>query len=186
MELNLLINHKAGVLGSKAMQTYGCNAVYRDAEPTFLVSTTDAMCDELANSGYCDDHIVYANSTNVLKYPGKFYLIPQDLQTNAGAIASYLACFDGHETVYLIGFDGQTTSNYNNNIYAGTQSYQSEDTHVQDDYYVNSQYRVMSTYNDVEFVFVFPTASWYIPDSWKGLANVRQLDWRGFVLEVDL
>ena len=185
-ELFLLTNHKAGVLGSRSMQTYGCNAVYRDANPTFLVASTDHMCDELVASGYCDDHIVYANSTNVLKYPGKFYLIPQDVQSNAGTIATYLAAFDGHEAIYLLGFDGQTTTNYNSNVYAGTACYQDRDTHVQDDYMINSLTRVMTTYSEITFIRVMPTRSWQCPQDWLNLPNFRQIDFRDFVLEVDL
>ena len=77
-ELNLLTNHRGGLLGSGAVQIYGCNALYRDYAPVFLVATGKDIIDEVANSGYCDDHIVYANSEAIATYPGKFYLIPQD------------------------------------------------------------------------------------------------------------
>ena len=185
-ELNLLFGHKAGVLGSKSMQTYGCNGLYRDGSPTFMVASTEAMCAEMVSSGYCDNHIVYANSRMVMKYPGKFYLIPQDVQANAGTLAAYLACFDGHEKVYLLGFDGQWSSNVNNNIYADTNAYNASDINVTDNYQNKTLSRVMSTYSEVEFVRVCPTQDFACPDEWKSLPNFRQIDFWAFVLEADL
>ena len=185
-ELGLLINHKAGVLGAKSMQTYGCNAVYREANPTFMVASNEAMCEEMVNNGYCDNHIVYANSRMVMKYPGKFYLIPQDLSANSGTVAAYLACFDGHDRVYLLGFDGQTDRNLNNNIYAGTNAYEPESANLTSYYHEGTLLRVMSLYSEVEFVRVAPTRDYRCPESWKGLLNFRQIDFRDFTLEADL
>ena len=130
--------------------------------------------------------IVYANSRMVMKYPGKFYLVPQDVIANAGAIATYLACFDGHENVYLLGFDGQRDNNLNNNIYAGTNAYQPEDVHTTSYYHENTMARVMSLYSEVNFVRVTPTKGYACPESWKELPNFRQIDFWEFALEVDL
>jgi hypothetical protein len=181
-----LIGHLAGRLGAKSLQTYGCNALYRDLNPTFLVATGNDICDEIANSGYCDDHIVYANSDKIIKYPGKFYLVPQDFMSNAGAIATYLACFDGHEKIYMLSFDGQAGDNYNNNMYAGTNAYGPADQHYTDTYWIKSQLMVMATYSDVEFVRVCTTNSWKCPPEWSALDNFRQISFREFVLEADL
>ena len=101
MNLNLIKNHRGGLLASGALQSYGCNALYRDFSPNFLVATGDDIVKEIADSGYADDNIVYASAYDILDYPGKFYLIPQDPGWNAGTIATYMACFDGHEKVYL-------------------------------------------------------------------------------------
>jgi hypothetical protein len=185
-ELHLLKNHKGGLLGSQALQTYGCNALYRDFEPTFAVATGPGICQEIAASGYCNDHIVYANAEIIAQYPGKFYLVPQDIHYNSGALAAYLACFDGHQKVYLMGFDCSAGTNYNNNIYAGTPGYASADHNYTDSLFVTTMVHVMETYPEVEFIRVMPTVDWYCPDAWKSALNFRQVTYNEFAIEVNL
>lgn len=185
-EMFLLTDHKGGLGGNKALQLYGCNALHRDVAPQFLVATTDAMCQEIIASGYYSDHIVYTTSQFVLRYPGYFYLIPQDPHWNAGTIATYLACFDGHTKIYLLGFDNSAGENLNNNIYAGTSNYEAKDHNYDDSYWVKSMAAVMRLYSDVEFVRVMPTPNWRIPDEWRALQNFRQIDTKRFVFEADL
>lgn len=184
---NLLANHKAGLLASNAVQTYGCNALYRDFSPDFLVANGPEFVAEIANSGYCKDQIVYSTQNAVLDYPGKFYLTPQNPHWDAGAVAAYLACFDGHKTVYLLGFDGHSGEEaafYN--VYAGTESYPDKNAGSTEAFYAKSLQIVMNTYSDVDFVRVMPQDSWYMPEEWKYQVNLRQIGWRDFVVEVDL
>jgi hypothetical protein len=185
-ELHLLKNHKGGAFGSQALQTYGCNALYREFDPTLVVATGPEICREIAESGYCHDHIVYANAEIIAQYPGRFYLIPQDVHYNSGALAAYLACFDGHQKVYLMGFDCSAGANYNNNIYAGTQGYAGHDHNYTDNLFVTTMMQVMETYDDVEFIRVMPTIDWYCPDAWKGLLNFKQITYNEFAIEVNL
>ena len=184
--VKLLMTHLAGRLGAKSMQTYACNAAYRDIDPTFLIAVGNDIVEEIANSGYCDRHIVYANSDNILKYPNKFYLIPQDFISNAGSIATYLACFDGHEKIYLLGFDNSAGELYNNNVYAGTSGYAPLIHNYSDDYWIMAMESVFSMYNEVEFVRVVPTPGYQCPTNWRRLSNFRQITFKEYVIEADL
>ena len=184
---SLLANHRAGLLAANAVQTYGCNALYRDFHPDFLVANGPGIIKEIADSGYCADEIVYSTQTAVLDYPGKFYLTPQNPHWDAGAIAAYLACFDGHRTVYLLGFDcdcDEDQAFYN--AYADTANYPAVNAPSTEAFYIKSLKLVMDTYNDVDFVRVMPTAAWQMPEQWRYQLNLRQLSWREFVVEVDL
>ena len=183
---DLLIQHMAGRLGARSMQTYGCNAVYRDYEPTFMVAVGNEISDEIANSGYCDRHIVYTNSDKILKHPNKFYLIPQDFVSNAGTVATYLACFDGHEKIYLLGFDNSAGEYYNNNVYADTPGYASLKHNYSDTYWIMSMQKLMSLYSEVEFVRVTSTSNYVCPPEWQHLSNFRQIDFRAYTIEADL
>lgn len=185
-DLAAVKRHRGGLLASGALQSYGCNALYRDFAPDFLVATGDDMIAELANSDYCNDHIVYTSAKPILDYPGKFYLMPQDPGWNAGALATYLACFDGHRTIYLIGFDGIDSPNSGYNIYADTRAYTRPSYGYSEDYWVNSMLEVFNTYSDVEFVRVMPTVHYRMPEAWRFQVNLRQIDYRQFALEVDL
>jgi len=185
-DLNLIKNHKGGLLGSKALQTYGCNALYRDFTPNFLVANGDEIVKELATNTYTENNIVYTNANAILDYPGRFYLIPQDPGWNAGTIAAYMACFDGHKKVYLLGFDGIDNTESGYNIYAGTRGYSVPSYGYNDEFWVKSMSHLFSVYDDVDFVRVSPTGTWQLPEAWKYAVNLRQIDFRQFTIEADL
>jgi hypothetical protein len=190
-ELNLsaVLDHFGGLLGTQKLQTYGCNALYRDHKPDFLVVTGEfnEMVKEVADSGYCDNNVVYASAPHIQDYPGKFYLIPQDMGWNSGSTATYIAAFDGHKRIYLVGFDGQDTVGYNYNVYAGTDNYQTERNAVTSTEFFNITMKmVFDTYSNVEFIRVMPTANSSMPEEWKYCVNLRQIDFREFTLEANI
>ena len=156
--------HKGGLLGTNRLQTYGTNTVYKKFKPDFLV-VDDDVAETAIQDGVVLDTIVYAHAKKILEFPGRFYLIPQDPSWNAGTIAMYMACFDGHKKVFLMGFDGRQGDDF---------------------YYEKSMLEVFKLYPEVDFVRVAPTINYYMPEAWKYLANVRQVDYRGFIIESDL
>lgn len=182
----LLGEHRGGPLGRDTVQTYGCNALYRDFSPTFLVANGRGIVEEISQTGYTNEHIVYTNSQHLLEYPGKFYLIPQDPQWNAGTAATYMACFDGHARVFLLGFDNSVGENLNNNVYAGTNAYPAPNYNYSDSYWIKTMAYIMSMYSEVEFVRVMPNEFWQIPNEWASLPNFRQVNFQRFVLMIGL
>lgn len=185
-DLTHIANHKAGLGGADRLQSYGCNALYRDYNSDFLIATGDDMVAEIANSGYCNNNIVYANGDALLKHTGKFYLVPQNVYYDAGSLAAYMACFDGHKKVYLLGFDSYHNTGPHNNVYKGTNAYPPEDQWSSNDFFTSTLYHVMTTYSDVDFIRVMPTNTWWWPDSMLGLLNARTITFRDFVLEADI
>lgn len=184
-DLTLLKNHRAGLMGSRRLQTYGCNALFRDVETDFLVATGEEIVAEIAASGHCDDHIVYANAESIVQYPRKFYLIPQDPHWNSGAIAAYMACFDGHKKVFLLGFDGNDMSRGNSNVYSNTPGYYTADSNIPEAFWEKSMLEVFNTYPTVDFVRVAPTPKYRMPESWLYQTNLRSVTFRDFVVEAD-
>jgi len=165
-DLTHIANHKGGLMGTQRLQTYGTNALYKVFTPDFLV-IDDKHAPELAHTDYISQNIVYAHANPIVDYPGKFYLIPQDPAWNSGAIATYLAAFDGHTKVFLMGFDGRQDG-------------------LGDAFYEKTLAKVFDLYPDVDFVRVMPTESFYMPEGWKNCVNLRQIDFRAFVLEADI
>jgi hypothetical protein len=186
VDLRLVANHRAGPRGLNRLQTYGCNAIYQDYRPDFLVVTGKEVVKEVSTTDYVNENVVYASSWAVAEYPKKFYLIPQNPNWNAGALATYLACFDGHKKIFLLGFDGNDTPNYNYNVYAGRSGYPPRTQTVTEDYWVQSMNIIFETYSDVDFIRVAPTKNFRMPELWKYRTNVRAIDFRDFVLEADL
>jgi hypothetical protein len=184
--LTHIANHKGGLFGSNRLQTYGCNALYRDFAPDFLVAVGDKIVKEIAESTYPNENIVYANGQHIIDYPGKFYLIPQNVAFDAGALAVYLACFDGHKKIFLLGYDGYDVPSPINNVYKGTNGY-ADPAEIQNEAFWNmSLHTVIETYSDVEFVSVMPTQNWYLASVFDSKPNFRQIDFRDFVLEADI
>lgn len=188
LDLNLskIKNHHGGLLGASTLQSYGCNALYRDFSPDFLVAVGDDMIKEIADSDYTKEHIVYTDATNTLRYPNKFYIIPYNAYMDAGTTAAYIAAFDGHKRIYMLGFDHQPGPGFNNNVYAGTPGYQPVRSNVLDDNWTIARKMLFDTYNDVEFILVSTTGRITTPAAWNGCLNFRQASMRTFAIEVDL
>lgn len=182
----IIIAHKSGLLGADTMQTYACNAFYRDHTPDFLVVTDRRIAKEIVDIDFTKDNIVYSRVDVTLEFPKKFYLIPHDVYADAGTTALYLAAFDGHKRIYMLGFDGQDTPGHNNNIYAGTSGYDPVNFNLSDQKWIDNQLAVFNTYNDVDFVHVSETGRQTIPESWKYCTNLRRISYRDMVLEADL
>lgn len=185
LDLNLvhIANHRGGWQGHRRLTSYGCNALYRDMAPNFLIATGDVITEEINNAGYDQKNIVYSHANLITKYPGSFHLIPYDRYWNAGTTATWLACFDGHKKVYLLGFDNQVNKNMNRNVYLNTPGYGVATDNVDDTNWVSTMYDIFTTYNDVEFVWVNPTS---MPEQWKYANNLRQISIRNFSIEADL
>ena len=186
-DLGFITRHRGGLLAADKLQSYGCNALYRDFTADFLVAVGPAIIDEIAGSGYTGDNIVYTNAQYIQKYPGKFYLIPQNLTYDAGALAVYLACFDGHTKVFLLGFDQNHGVEPTNNIYKDTPGYPTSNmTENNTAFFSQTLSAVISTYSQVDFVRVMPTKDYWMEDSLQRLPNLRQIDFNQFAIEADL
>lgn len=180
------LNKYAGLLGADTLQSYGCNAFHRDHTPDFLVVTTRAMAQECVDSGYTSNNIVYAQAPLTLEHPGKFYLTPLDQYADAGATATYLACFDGHRKVYLVGCEGNFDEAYNSNMYAGTNGYDPINADLRGANSCPAYKQIFNTYNDVDFALVTPNGEMRTYEEWKTCPNFRQISHRQMVLEADL
>jgi len=126
---------------------YGCNGIYREWMPDFLIVSNQILASQL-NEEYRD--IAYSSQEVSRRYPG-FNFMPGGHRLDAGASAAYLAAFHGAKRVFLFGYDGQSQVGLNNNIYAGTEHYPGEHDEVQDSNWVRNLKNVITTYNDVEF-----------------------------------
>ena len=185
-DLAHIANHRAGFGGTDRLQSYGCNALYRDFTPDFLIAVGDDIVREIANTDYPGDNIVYTHSEHIVNYSGKFYLIPQNVSYDAGSIAIYMACFDGHKKVFMMGYDSYDVPGKINNVYKNTNGYPAGDEEQNQAIWTKALRSVMTTYGDVEFVRVMPESTWWIPEDLAGLANFRQISFRDFIIEADV
>ena len=59
-DIKMIENPSGGLLVRMRSQTYGCNALYRDIKTDFLIAMNDDIVEEIANTDYCTNNIVYS------------------------------------------------------------------------------------------------------------------------------
>lgn len=101
---------------------YGCNGLYRDFEPDCLVATDRPIAEAIQRSGYSKTHRFYTRKP--LPDMGA-QVVPRKYHGNSsGPIACAIAAMDGHDPIYLLGYDMGPSANMRfNNVYAGTEFY---------------------------------------------------------------
>jgi hypothetical protein len=160
----ILQRHRGGLLGSKKLQTYGLGATAKQMRLDFTVETDDVILRELMGSHYYQDNIVYTSPRNCLKYPGVFYLTPYNPVLIKHALLPYLAAFDGHKEIFLVGYNQYTD--------AGNTSWAA---HVSE---------VINAYAGTKFIIV--GAKHHAIEFWLEHANVEQMTYREFISYCDI
>ena len=106
-----LQRHRGGLLGSKKLQTYGTGSIAQQMRLDFAVETNTNNLAAILATGYQQDNIVYTTARNCISNPGEFYLIPHKPRLIDMTIAVYLAAFDGHQEVFLLGYTDESPGN---------------------------------------------------------------------------
>lgn len=161
-----LEKHKGGLLGQKKLQTYGSGDLWKSMKFDFYVTSSDSHLQEVNATGYSEQNIVYTTAKNVSKYPGKFYLVPHIGRLDELAMAVYLAAFDGHNEVFLFGYNNDTHD------IAGRITWKE---------HVNS---IFAAYKTTEFILVGTETN--MPDMWKNNRNVSCQNFRQFITYCDV
>jgi len=159
-----LQRHKGGLLGSKKLQTYGLGSITKEMRLDFAVEINKDILKDILDRRYSDDNIVYTTTRNCLVNPGQFYLIPYNTLMALEALILWLAAFDGHKEIYMLGY---------NNLATGTVSEWKA--------HVNS---VIGAFDTVKFVLVGEKT--LMPVEWRKHPNVECVDFRTFVTQCDV
>jgi hypothetical protein len=104
---------------------YGCNAIYREFTPDYLVSVDDGMHSEIEASNYPKDNYFPARGDDCWEPAA---CNPSRPRNNAGMYAMRVAISRGATNLICIGFDfliGDPTQSVSN-LYDGTQNYSME------------------------------------------------------------
>ena len=129
---SVLERHRGGLLSSKRLQTYGIGHSTQHMQLNFAVETNRENLQRMIESGYQQNNIVYTTANNCVRFPGQFYLIPNNPGLCDSVLAVYLAAFDGHKEIFLLGYNDESPIDNKHwmlhlaqifEIYAGTQFY---------------------------------------------------------------
>jgi hypothetical protein len=101
---------------------YGCNALYRDFEPDYLVAIDPAITEEIQNSDFPQEKFIHPTMEEQFEHP-EFNPFTR-LRSNAGMNAMIEALKHGHRELICIGFDFIIQNELaTDNMYEGTNAY---------------------------------------------------------------
>ena len=133
--------------------TYGCNALYRDYEPDYLIVVDQFMYKEIIQNEYDQKYTVYTNRNNIKKYGGRSNLIPENPHKGAGPTAMHIAIHDGHTRLFCIGFDC-AEDGPNINVYKDTPCYHKAKTTANLSLWGRQIYDLAKSNPNINFAFV--------------------------------
>ena len=158
---------------------YGCNGLHREFTPEVLVATDRPIATAIQESGYAKTNRFYTRKPlpelGAKQVPSEYYGF------SSGPIAVSLAARDGHNRVFLLGFDlGPTKENRFNNLYAGTQFYKAQDaTPTFTGNWIKQMRRVIGDHAHTKFIRVCGPTSARISEL-DVLSNLSSLDLSSF------
>lgn len=163
-DFKVLQHHKGGLLGSKKVQTYGIGDIAKQMRLDFTVEKDDSVLQELIEQHYFQDNIIYSTPKLCLAHPNVLYPVPYNPPFIKQVQAIYLAAFDEHREIFLLG--------YNDSAELGNNEWAEQ---------VN---QIMLAYPLTKFYHVGNKAQ--TPEMWKGNSNFEQLTYREFIVYADV
>ena len=160
----MLQRHRGGLLGSKKLQTYGVGEIAQQMRLDFTVETNTTNLNSILNTKYQETNTVYTTPRNCIAYPGEFYLIPQNPQLLDIAQILYLAAFDGHQEIFMLGYNCETR--------------------IEHPRWAEQCRTVMDAYHGVVFYMVGESTN--MPDVWMEASNSKNLTYREFISYCDV
>ena len=159
-----LQRHRGGLLGKKRLQTYGTGDLWHDMKFDFFVSTDRSHIERITQQGYDRRSTIYTNARMCIDHTGRLYLVPFMPQIDVLAMPVYLAAFDGHTEVFLLGYCLETLAQSRN--------------------WISDIDSVFAAYTGTAFVLVGVAGN--MPESWRCHSNVRCMNTREFVSYCDV
>jgi len=158
-----LSRHRGGLLGSKKLQTYGVGDVALEMRLDFAVETNTDKLAAICDTGIQHDSVVYTTTRNCIANPGEFYIIPYRPQLIDLVTIVYLAAFDGHKEIFLLGYNRETQGGR--------------------DTWVTDMANIFSAY-PVDFYLIGESTN--MPDEWVNCNNVRTMDYQSWISYCDV
>tara|TARA_Y200000002_G_scaffold298079_1_gene252773 strand:+ start:464 stop:1192 length:729 start_codon:yes stop_codon:yes gene_type:complete len=107
-------------------KVYGCNAIYREYDPDYLIAVDVKMVLEINKHKYqLRNDQVWTNPNKAYNNMSKLNFFQPSKGWSSGPTALWLASQHGPQQIFILGFDytGKDGGNHFNNIYADTENY---------------------------------------------------------------
>jgi hypothetical protein len=160
-----LQRHRGGLLGSKKLQTYGTGTIAQTMRLDFTVETNHNNLNKILETGYQVNNIVYTTARYCISHPGEFYLIPLRPRLVDLATILYVAAFDNHKEIFMLGYTDQTTDAGHNE-------------------WIRQVASVFCAYTGTKFYLVGESTR--MPDDWVNCPNTAPMTYQEFISYCDV
>lgn len=163
---------------------YGCNALYREFRPDFLIAVDTKMIKEITDKGYHYQNEVWTNPNRYTREINNLKLFNPNLGWSSGPSALNLASTHYYNTIYILGFDYEGLGKKNelvNNIYAGTFNYKKIDERAT--YFGNWTRQTsicIKKHPKIKYIRVVENQNSFVPDVLIGLPNLSHMTVENF------
>lgn len=157
-------------------KVYGCNALYREFVPDYLIAVDVKMILEINKAGYQNNNIVWTNPNKAYREFKNFNYFNPSKGWSSGPTALYLASEHDNDEIYILGFDYQGLGDKVNNIYADTKNYKKSSDKAT--YFGNWLKQTMITcqkFPKKRYIRVLDENG-YIPKEFKNIPNLTHIN----------
>lgn len=159
---------------------YGCNALYREFEPDYLIAVDTKMVNEIIASGYNKTHEVWTNPNKGITSKSNVNFFSPHKGWSSGPTALWFACQQGFTHIYIFGFDYQGLEGKFNNVYADTFNYKkSLDPATFFGNWLSQTEKTIKEFKNINFYRVIEPGS-FIPDKLQGIPNLQHITFENF------
>lgn len=166
---------------------YGCNALYREFEPDYLVAVDTKMILEINKAGYQHGHQVWTNPNRAYNNMNGFNFFKPSKGWSSGPTALWLASTHAAPTIYILGFDYQGIDDKINNVYADTPNYKR--SHDRATYHGNWLKQTMITcqkFSEKRYIRVVQEDEPFVPTEFSKLNNLTHVTVEEFKKSFDI
>lgn len=143
---------------------YGCNAQYREYDPHYLIAVDVKMVNEIVASGWHKTHQVWTNPNKGIQTKKDINLFSPHKGWSSGPTALWFAASQGHNSIYIFGFDYQGLNGKFNNVYADTFNYKkSTDSATYFGNWLSQTEKVIKEFRHIRFYRVADPGA-FVPD----------------------
>ena len=159
---------------------YGCNALYREFEPDFLIAVDTKMVNEIIASGYHNTHQVWTNPNKGITSKSNVNFFSPHKGWSSGPTALWMASQQKFDEIFIFGFDYQGINGKFNNVYADTFNYKkSNDAATFFGNWLSQTEKVIKEFKHIQFYRVIEPGS-FIPDKLQGIPNLKHITYEFF------
>ena len=159
---------------------YGCNALYREFEPDYLVAVDTKMVNEIIATGWHKDHQVWTNPNKGITAKSHVNFFSPHKGWSSGPTALWMASQQGFSEIYIFGFDYQGVEGKFNNVYADTFNYKkSQDAATFFGNWLSQTEKTIKEYKNILFYRVINQGS-FVPDKLQGIPNLQHITFEHF------
>jgi hypothetical protein len=156
---------------------FGCNALYREFDPDYLIAVDVKMINEIIASGYHKNNSVWTNPNKGITTKNNINLFTPHKGWSSGPTALWMATQKGFKEIYILGFDYQGINGKFNNVYANTFNYKkSTDSATFHGNWLSQTDRVIKENRSTKFYRVVESSG-LVPEQLKIHPNLQHIDY---------